>query len=101
MTVVAGNRRRRASDAKVCRLNVFIDPDAYERLMVHSVKAKLMPGLFVEKLINDHCKAWRVQENTTAKSRRAVEMSASGESDGKEDRSGVGAGSSQEDLTAA
>jgi hypothetical protein len=73
MTVVARNRRRRASDATVCRLNVFIDPDAYERLMVHAVKAKLMPGLFVEKLILDHCKDWRVQDNTAAKSRRAVD----------------------------
>jgi hypothetical protein len=46
---------------------VFIDPDAYERLMVHAVKARLSPGLFVEKLINNHCKDWKVQVNSRSK----------------------------------
>ena len=63
MTVVAGKRRRRAADAEVQRLNVFINPDAHKRLMVHSVMKGLSPGLFIEQLINDHCREWRVQAN--------------------------------------
>jgi hypothetical protein len=79
MTVVAGKRRRRASNAQVQRLNVFIDPDAHERLMVHSVKAKLSPGLLVERLINEHCKDWRVQANGPNRSKGEDRPSDSGD----------------------
>jgi hypothetical protein len=91
MTVVAGKQRRRAKNAVVTRLNVFIHPDAYERLMLHSVKARLTPGLFVESLINTHCRAWKIQANG---SRRA----ASVESDGLEDRHDDGADVSLESV---
>jgi hypothetical protein len=85
MTVVAGKRRRRASDAEVQRLNVFIDPDAHKRLMVHSVYEGLSPGLFVERLINEHCKTWKVQTNAPRKGKKGDQVD-SGAPDGDIDR---------------
>jgi hypothetical protein len=67
MTVLAGKRRRRATDAEVQRLNVYISPDAHRRLMVHAVYEGLSPGLFVERLIEDHCKSWKVQANAATR----------------------------------
>jgi hypothetical protein len=88
MTVVAGKRRRRASDAEVQRLNIFINPDAHRRLMVHSVMSGLSPGLFIEKLIFDHCRTWKVQVNPHGKSK-------------EEDRPNSADDVSQAEITAA
>jgi hypothetical protein len=33
-------------------------------LMLHSLMAGLSPGLFLERLINEHCRSWRVQANS-------------------------------------
>jgi hypothetical protein len=55
-----------ATDATAQRLNVRIDPSAYQRLMIHCVMSGMNPGKFVENLINAHCREWRVQANRTA-----------------------------------
>lgn len=63
MTVVKGKRRRSAEDGtgeKVTRLNLFVGHEAYQRLMVNSVMEGLSPGLFLDRLITDHCKAWQM-----------------------------------------
>jgi hypothetical protein len=52
-----------ASDSNAQRLNVRIDPAAYQRLMIHCVMSGTQPGKFVENLINAHCREWRVQAN--------------------------------------
>ncbi len=43
------------------RLNVRLDPDAHKRLMVHCVMSGQAPGKYLARLINDHCREWRVQ----------------------------------------
>jgi hypothetical protein len=52
-----------ASDNGAQRLNVRIDPGAYQRLMIHCVMSGMQPGKFLENLINSHCREWRVQAN--------------------------------------
>lgn len=48
-------------DAKAQRLNIRVTPDAYERLLVHAIKARVSPGELVTSLIDRHLKDWRVQ----------------------------------------
>jgi len=63
MTLVAGRKRRSAEDGKgqdFARLNVVINHEAYKRLMVNSTMEGLSPGMFLEQLITDHCKAWQM-----------------------------------------
>jgi hypothetical protein len=70
---MAATRRRGVNDAgesNAQRLNVRIDPAAYQRLMIHCVMSGMQPGKFVEALINAHCREWRVQAN------RSVPVSA-------------------------
>jgi hypothetical protein len=55
-----------ASDSMSQRLNVRIDPAAYQRLMIHCVMSGSQPGKFIEQLINAHCREWRVQANRSA-----------------------------------
>ncbi len=62
--------RKGANDATtptVQRLNVRIKPDAHQRLMIHCVMSGLAPGAFLEKLIENHCRTWRVQENPSTR----------------------------------
>jgi hypothetical protein len=59
-------KRRSVNDAivqKAQRLNVRISPEAYERLLIHAIKARLSPGDLVTSLIDRHCRDWRVQSN--------------------------------------
>jgi hypothetical protein len=59
-------KRRSVNDAivqKAQRLNVRISPEAYERLLVHAIKARVSPGELVTSLIDRHCRDWRVQSN--------------------------------------
>ena len=38
-----------------------------EPVMIHCVMSGLAPGAFLEKLIETHCRTWRVQENGSAR----------------------------------
>lgn len=61
---MATKRRQGVSDATdngSQRLNVRIDPAAYQRLMIHCVMSGKQPGEYVESLINAHCREFRVQ----------------------------------------
>jgi hypothetical protein len=61
---MATKQRKGVADARggeSQRLNVRIEPDAYQRLMVHCVMSGLQPGKYLESLINAHCREWRVQ----------------------------------------
>ena len=49
------------------RLNVRVTPSAYERLLIHAIKAKRNPGELINELIESHLRAWRVQDNATAR----------------------------------
>ena len=62
---------------KVARLNVCIEQDAYRRLMVNSAMEGLSPGLFLEGLINDHCKAWNLPAPGAATALRKSKRGAS------------------------
>jgi hypothetical protein len=67
---MATKQRKGASDASaptVQRLNVRIKPDAHQRLMIHCVMSGLAPGAFLEKLIETHCRTWKVQANGSAR----------------------------------
>jgi hypothetical protein len=57
-------RRRSVNDAidnTAQRLNVRIDPAAYQRLMIHCVMSGTQPGKFLATLIDTHCRTYRVQ----------------------------------------
>jgi hypothetical protein len=56
-------KRRGVTDVESQRLNVRLDPAAYQRLMIHCVMGGIQPGKFIENLINTHCRDWRVQAN--------------------------------------
>ncbi len=101
MTVVAGKRRRGATDGAVQRLNVFISAEAHQRLMVNSVMERLSPGLFLEKLINDYCKAWNLPAPGVAAPSRKSKRGASANPDDLTNRPDDGADSSQESLADA
>ena len=58
---MATKRRQGVNDAGNQRLNVRINPSAYQRLQIHCVMDGVSPGAFLEKLINDHCRSYRVQ----------------------------------------
>ena len=94
MTVVAGKRRRSAGDGEVQRLNCYISPESYNRLMVNAVMERTSPGLLLERLIIDHCKAWSLPAgNKTKKGARA-------KPDETTDRPDDGADVSQESAAA-
>lgn len=52
-----------ASDATTQRLNVRVTTEAYERLLVHALKARKSPGELITELIEIHLRQWRVQTN--------------------------------------
>jgi hypothetical protein len=67
MATKDAKQRHGANDAAappVTRLNVRINPEAHRRLMIHCVMAGKAPGAFLERLIEDHCRTWKVQENS-------------------------------------
>ena len=80
-----------ATDANAQRLNVRIDPSAYQRLMIHCVMSGTQPGKFLASLIDTHCRAWRVQ---------AVQANRSVPTTG-DDRLDLTAGVNLADATAA
>ncbi len=49
------------------RLNVRVTPSAYERLLIHAIKAKRNPGELIDSLITQHLRAWKVQENSVTR----------------------------------
>jgi hypothetical protein len=49
------------------RLNVRVDAAAYERLLIHAIKARKSPGEIVSKLIESHLRTWRIQENSPSR----------------------------------
>ena len=56
--------RRQATPAPPStRLNVRLNAEAARRLHVHALMAGMTPGQLIERLINDHCREWRVQRN--------------------------------------
>lgn len=51
------------NDASVQRLNIRVTSEAYERLLVHAIKARVSPGELVTSLIERHCRDWAVRSN--------------------------------------
>jgi hypothetical protein len=76
---MAVKKGKSVADATVQRLNVRIDPAAYQRLMIHAVMAKRSPGELVAELINSNLRDWRVQSNR-GQSNGSVETTAGVES---------------------
>jgi hypothetical protein len=52
-----------AQDEMFRRLNVKVSLDAYERLLLHAIKANRAPGELVTELINGHLRQWKVSAN--------------------------------------
>lgn len=62
-------KRPSVNDATAQRLNIRVTQSAYERLLVHAMKARKSPGEIVTDLIETHLRAWKVQENSSARAR--------------------------------
>jgi hypothetical protein len=64
------SRRKRVADAskpETQRVNLQIDVAAYQRLLLHSIMGKEQPGVIVSRLIDAHCRAWKVAPNAPAR----------------------------------
>ena len=70
---MAAKKRQSVNDASAQRLNVRITPEAYERLLVHAIKARMSPGELVTSLIQHGLKDWRIQ-STGVKTNDRPEM---------------------------
>jgi hypothetical protein len=85
---MAARRRLSVADSKKAptqRVNLQVGVDAYERLLIHSIKNKKSPGELVTELIEDHLRQWKVQSNAASRSASAMsEGSVSGEDQGEE-----------------
>lgn len=64
---MAAKQRKGVADAESQRLNIRLSPDAYRRLGVHAIMGGMTPGKLVEALINQHCREWKVQANSSAR----------------------------------
>ena len=63
-------KRKSVSDAQAQqaqRLNVRISPEAYERLLIHAIKARVSPGELVTQLIDRHCRDWSMPGKLAAR----------------------------------
>ncbi len=66
---MAAKKRESVADAQddqdeiFRRLNVRVSLGAYERLLLHAMKANRAPGELVTELINGHLRAWKVSAN--------------------------------------
>jgi hypothetical protein len=79
---MAAKQRKSVADAPKTptqRVNLQIDCAAYQRLLLHSIMGKEQPGAIVSRLIDQHCRAWKVAPNTPA--RVMSEESVSGADD--------------------
>ena len=59
---MAAKKAKSVANAEVQRLNVRVKTEAYERLLIHAIKARISPGELVTALIERHLKDWRVQD---------------------------------------
>jgi hypothetical protein len=63
-------QRKRVADAPKAptqRVNLQIDVAAYQRLLLHSIMGKEQPGVIVSRLIDAHCRSWKVAPNVPAR----------------------------------
>jgi len=66
---MAAKKRESVADAQddqedlFRRLNVKVSLGAYERLLLHAIKANRPPGELVTDLINGHLRQWKVSAN--------------------------------------
>lgn len=75
---MAAKKAKGVDDAKAQRLNIRVTPDAYERLLVHAIKARVSPGELVTSLIDQHLKDWRVQANRTTRAMPELSVNLDG-----------------------
>lgn len=61
-----------ASARETQRLNVRLAPEDYRRLGVHAVMTGVTPGTLVGRLIREHLREFRVQQNPAGGSDRPV-----------------------------
>lgn len=72
-------KRPGVDDATTRRLNVRVTSEAYERLLVHAIKARVSPGDLVTELIATHCRQYRVQVNSAVRGQSEVSVDPAGE----------------------
>jgi hypothetical protein len=60
-------KRKGVDDAATQRLNIRVTSEAYERLLVHAIKARKSPGELVTELIDSGLREYRVQRNQSAR----------------------------------
>lgn len=60
------------------RVNARLSHEAYRRLSVHALMAGVTPGKYLERLITEHCREWRIQSNPSGNNDRltAVESAS-------------------------
>lgn len=72
---MAQKRNKGVTDAvsrETQRLNVRLAPEDYRRLGVHAVMTGVTPGTLVGRLIREHLREFRVQQNPAGGSDRPV-----------------------------
>ena len=69
---MAGQRRSSGGTKQTQRLNLQVGVEAVERLLIHSIKAKVSPGELVTQLIELHLRQWKVQSNAASRTTQAT-----------------------------
>jgi hypothetical protein len=83
---MAGQRRSSGGTKQTQRLNLQVGVEAVERLLIHSIKAKVSPGELVTQLIELHLRQWKVQSNAASRTAQAI-VPGSAESTGQDSES--------------
>jgi hypothetical protein len=61
---MAAKKRQGVDNAPGQRLNIKVTTEAYERLLVHAIKARVSPGELVTELIEKNLRQWAVRSNS-------------------------------------
>jgi hypothetical protein len=56
-----------ATRRPVVRTTLQLDAEAYERMLIHSIKARVSPGELVTRLISEHCRQWSMPGKISAR----------------------------------
>jgi hypothetical protein len=56
-------RVTKASSPRTIRTTITIDAEAWERMMIHSIKMRMSAGAVMTEAISHYCKSWGLPAN--------------------------------------